>query len=109
MPPVGLPFTYPPVSAVIFALLATLPVRAGQVVWMVVSLVGLCVFVRMVLQRYATGVVATSTTALLVVVAVVSRSDPLRVNLLLGQINVLDRRAGRRRPRGRPARASHAA
>jgi alpha-1,2-mannosyltransferase len=86
--PVGLPFTYPPASAVFFALLALIPVRAGQVVWMAASLVGLGVFVRLTMRRYATGVAATSTTVFLVVLILVARSNPVRVNLTFGQINV---------------------
>jgi alpha-1,2-mannosyltransferase len=89
VPPVGLPFTYPPLSAVFFAPLASIPVRVGQVVWMAASLLGLCVFVRLALRRYAIGVAATSTSVLLVVLVLVARSDPVRVNLNFGQINVL--------------------
>jgi len=86
--PLGLPFTYPPVSAMFFALLALIPVRAGQVVWMAASLAGLGVFVRLTMRRYATGVAATGTTVFLVVLILVARSDPVRVNLNFGQINV---------------------
>jgi alpha-1,2-mannosyltransferase len=89
VPPVGLPFTYPPLSAVVFAPLAWLRVRAGQVVWMAASLLGLYAFVRLTLQRYAAGLAATSTSVLLAVFIVVAASDPLRVNFGLGQINVL--------------------
>jgi alpha-1,2-mannosyltransferase len=87
--PVGLPFTYPPASAVFFTLLALIPVRVGQVVWMTGSLVGLGVFVRLTMRRYATGVAVTGTTVFLVVLILVARSDPVRVNLNFGQINVL--------------------
>jgi alpha-1,2-mannosyltransferase len=89
VPPVGLPFTYPPLSAVVFAPLAWLRVRAGQVVWMAASLIGLFAFVRLTLLRYGTGLAATSTSVLLAVFIVVAASDPLRVNFSLGQINVL--------------------
>jgi alpha-1,2-mannosyltransferase len=84
-----LPFTYPPASAVLFAPLAWLPVRGGQVMWAAASLLGLYVFVRLTLRRYAAGRAATSTLLLPAVFIIVARSDPLRVNLLLGQINVL--------------------
>ncbi len=89
VPPVGLPFTYPPVSAVFFALLALVPSRFGQVVWMAASLLGLCAFVRLTMRRYAVGVAATNISVLLVVLVLVARSDPLHVNFDLGQINVL--------------------
>jgi alpha-1,2-mannosyltransferase len=89
VPPVGLPFTYPPVSAVLFAPLSSIPVRAGQVAWMAASLLGLCIFVRLVLRHYATGMAATSTAVFLAVLIVTAWSDPLRVNLDFGQINVL--------------------
>jgi alpha-1,2-mannosyltransferase len=89
VPPVGLPFTYPPVSAVLFAPLALIPVHVGQVVWMALSLVGLGVFVRLALRRYAIGWAAKNTSVWLVVFLLVARSDPVRVNLNFGQINVL--------------------
>jgi alpha-1,2-mannosyltransferase len=89
VPPIGLPFTYPPASAVLFAPLAWLPVRAGQVMWAAASLLGLYVFLRLTLLRYATGRAATSALLLPAVFILVARADPLRVNLLLGQVNVL--------------------
>jgi len=89
VPPVGLPFTYPPASALLFAPLALIPVRAGQVAWMAASLLGLCVFVRLALRRFAVGRATTSVSVFLVVLLLVSRSDPVRVNLNFGQINVL--------------------
>ncbi len=89
VPPLRLPFTYPPASAALFALLAVVPSRVGQVVWMAASLAGLCLFVRLTLRRYAAGIAATDLSVALVVVVLVALSDPLRVNFLLGQINVL--------------------
>ncbi len=85
----GLPFTYPPASAALFALLAWMPLRFGQVVWTALSLAALLVFVRLTLRRYATGFAATSVLVLLVVAIVFARSDPVRVNLDYGQINLL--------------------
>ncbi len=89
VPPVGLPFTYPPASAVFFSPLSWMPVRPGQVVWMAASLVGLCLFVRLTMLRYAAGDAAKSIPLLLVVLALVAWSNPLSVGLNLGQINVL--------------------
>jgi alpha-1,2-mannosyltransferase len=89
VPPVGLPFTYPPAAALFFAPLALIPVHAGQVIWTATSILGLCWFVRLTMRRYATGNVATNTTALLVVLILIARSNPVGGNLSLGQINVL--------------------
>jgi alpha-1,2-mannosyltransferase len=89
VPPIGLPFTYPPASAVLFAPLAWISVRGRQVVWMAASLLGLCFFVRLTMQRYATAALASSTSVFLLVLVLVARSDPVRVNLDFGQINVL--------------------
>ena len=86
---VGLPFTYPPASAEFFTLLAPVPVRFGQVVWMAAGLIGLCLYVRLVMQRYAGAGAATSVSMLLVVLILVATSDPLQRNFHLGQINVL--------------------
>lgn len=85
----GLPFTYPPASAALFALLAWMPLRFGQVLWMATSLVALCLLVRLTLRRYAGGIASTSTTVMLIVLIVVARSDVVQVNLNFGQINVL--------------------
>ncbi len=89
VPPVGLPFTYPPASALLFVLLALAPVHAGQIAWMAASLLGLGLFVAMTMRRYASGIAATSSSIGLVVLAIVALSDPVRVNLDFGQINVL--------------------
>jgi alpha-1,2-mannosyltransferase len=89
VPPLQLGFTYPPVSATLFALLGFGPLRLGQVLWMAASFAGLCVYVRLVLRRYAEGVAATDLSVLLLVLVLVALSDPLRVNFQLGQINVL--------------------
>ncbi len=89
VPPIGLPFTYPPAAAVLFAPFSWLPIRSGQVLWMAASLAGLYAFVWLTLRRYAVGVARRSLLVLMLVVGVVAWSDPLKVGLDLGQINVL--------------------
>jgi alpha-1,2-mannosyltransferase len=89
VPPLQLGFTYPPASAAIFVPLAFGPLRLDQVVWISLSLVGLYLYVRLVLRRYAAGIAATSIAVAVLVFLVVATSDPLRVNFHLGQINVL--------------------
>src|SRR5262245_6066188 len=89
VPPLQLGFTYPPASAAIFAPLGFGPLRLDQVVWTALSFAGLYLYVRLVLRRYGTGIAATSVAPAVLVFIVVARSDPLRVNFNLGQINVL--------------------
>jgi alpha-1,2-mannosyltransferase len=89
VPPLQLGFTYPPASAVMFALLGFGPLRLDQVVWIALSFVGLYVYVRLVLRRYATGIAATSVAGAVLLFIVVTRANPVRVNFHLGQINVL--------------------
>lgn len=88
-PPVGLPFTYPPLTAMMFVPIAWAPLRVVQILWMAGSLVGTWFFVRLTLRRYAGGIAATSLSIQLAVFVAVAMSDPLRIGLALGQINVI--------------------
>ena len=85
----GYPFTYPPVSALLFYPLSPLPQGLAQFAWTVTSLVGLWFVVRLTLDRYASAAVAADPVWRLVVFVLVAVSDPLRVGLGTGQINVL--------------------
>ncbi len=87
--PIGLPFTYPPVSALTFVPLSWPPLRVAQALWMLISLVGLWQLVRLTLGRFAAPAAATSPVVAPIVFVLVALSDPLRVGLGLGQINVV--------------------
>ena len=83
-----LPFTYPPAAAVLFAPFASLAVRPEQAFWTVCSLVALWYVIRLSLRRYATSRVGNSALIALGVFALVAHSNPLRVGMSQGQINV---------------------
>ena len=85
----GLPFTYPPFSALLFAPLAPLPLRLAQGIWMVISLIGLWLVVRLTMQRFASAKFAANVQLQLLVFVLVAVSDPLRDGLALGQIDIL--------------------
>ena len=85
----GYRFTYPPISALLFAPISWLPQQSAQVLWTLTSLVALWWVVRFTLGRYALPEVAANPTWQLAVFVLVALSDPLRVGLGLGQINVL--------------------
>jgi alpha-1,2-mannosyltransferase len=89
VPPIGLPFTYPTTTALLFVPMSWGPVRVIQVIWMSASLVGLWFFVRLTMKRYASGRSAQDLYIHMAVFVLVAVSDPLRVGLALGQINVL--------------------
>ncbi|MFZ0322868.1 MAG: glycosyltransferase 87 family protein [Actinomycetes bacterium] len=85
----GYRFTYPPISALLFAPISWIPQRPAQVAWTLASLVALWWVVRLTLSRYASPKAAANHTWVLGVFVLVAVSDPLRVGLGLGQINVL--------------------
>ncbi len=85
----GYPFTYPPVSALLFFPLSPVPQGLAQLGWTLTSLVGLWFVVRLTLDRYASPAIAADPTWRLMVFVLVAVSDPLRVGLGTGQINVL--------------------
>ena len=83
-----LPFTYPPAAAVLFAPLAAFDMRQAQAVWAVGSIIALWYVVRLSLRRYATSAVGGSLLATAAVFVVVAHSNPVRVGMWQGQINV---------------------
>lgn len=94
MPPVSddfaLPFTYPPLSAMLFAPLALLPVGLGKVVFTAVSLAALVVTLRVVLARVRPGLDSRASWVLTAIaVAGALLLEPVRETLMFGQINLV--------------------
>ncbi|MGB3483224.1 MAG: glycosyltransferase 87 family protein [Mycobacterium sp.] len=100
---IDLPFTYPPLSAVVFAPFAWLPLEAASAIMTLITLVLLVVALVIVLTRLdfwpdgpATETVTTdpvwlrrTSVALALVALGVSHLEPLRANFDFGQINVV--------------------
>jgi alpha-1,2-mannosyltransferase len=83
-----LPFTYPPAAALLFAPFAWLAMRPEQAVWAVCSLLALWYVIRLSLGRYAPPRLSDSVVVGLGVFVLVAHSNPLRVGMELGQINI---------------------
>ncbi|AQA04839.1 alpha-(1-2)-phosphatidylinositol mannosyltransferase [Mycobacterium sp. MS1601] len=93
---IDLPFTYPPLSAVVFAPFAWLPLPAASAVMTLITLVLLVVSTVIVLNRldfWADGPdrtwVRRTFVAMAAVALAVSHLEPLRANFEFGQINVV--------------------
>ncbi len=80
----GLPFTYPPFGAAVFAPLALLPDWAARVAFTVVSLAALGTLLEVVRRRLSLDFVEV-----LPVVLVVLAVEPLLRTLVLGQVNAV--------------------
>ncbi|MBM7459422.1 glycosyltransferase 87 family protein [Rhodococcus coprophilus] len=94
IPPVvddfGLPFTYPPLSAVLFVPLALLPVTLAKYVFGMVSVAALVVTLRLVLGRVRPGLSdGVSWVVTAVAVAVALQLEPVRETVSFGQINMV--------------------
>ncbi|WP_258557917.1 glycosyltransferase 87 family protein [Rhodococcus sp. AG1013] len=94
LPPVvgdfGLPFTYPPLAAMLFVPLALMPLGLGQLVFTLVSVAALAVTLRMALARVRPDVGArASWTMTAVAVAVALQLEPVRETISFGQINMV--------------------
>jgi alpha-1,2-mannosyltransferase len=89
VPPFGLKFTYPPASALVFLPFSWVPLRVGEVAWMVGNLVALWFVVTMSLRRYGPPTWATHRVLPLALVVAVAVSDPIRVGMEQGQVNIL--------------------
>lgn len=77
----GLPFTYPPVAAVLFTALAAVPWVVAIAVVAVVSLLALAGVAMLVVRRPAAAVIAVVAGGVLV--------EPVRLTLSFGQINLV--------------------
>lgn len=90
VPSTGLPFTYTPFAAALFAPLAPLPQPAAQVAWVALTLVALSCFVAVALEYAAPGLARrVGRLGALAVAGPVLLLEPVRHNLGLGQVNIL--------------------
>ncbi|MBO0854902.1 MAG: DUF2029 domain-containing protein [Nocardia sp.] len=86
----GLPFTYPPLSAVLFAPLALLPVGAAECLVLLCSMACLAVTLWLVSIRIRPAMdPRTRAIGLVAVVAVLGLSEPVRETYAFGQINLV--------------------
>lgn len=77
----GLPFTYPPVAAMLFTTLAVVPVAAAVVVLTAISLAALAAVAVIVVRRPVTLVAAAFAFGVVL--------EPVRLTLSFGQINLV--------------------
>ena len=87
-----LPFTYPPISAVLFAPLAWLPVPAADAVMTLISVLALLWLVQVVARRVGVaqdGSRASRYGEYALIAAVAGFMEPVRITFGLGQINLL--------------------
>lgn len=94
LPPVvgdfGLPFTYPPLAAILFVPLALIPVGLGKLVFTLVSVAALASTLRLVLARLRPELGARAAwTVTAVAVAVALQLEPVRETVSFGQINLV--------------------
>jgi alpha-1,2-mannosyltransferase len=78
---VGLPFTYPPISAILFTALALVPMGTAIVVITAVSLLALVVVAAIVIRHPRVAILAAVAGGMLL--------EPVRLTLSFGQINLL--------------------
>ena len=89
-PPVGLPFTYTPFAALIFTPLAFLPRVLAQLLWAVLTLVSGIVYCAVCVRDYAGQRYQRQAVPLtLAVIITVFISDPFRIGMGFGQVNVM--------------------
>ncbi len=94
MPPVTddftLPFTYPPLSAMLFTPLAVIPVVLGKIVFTLVSVAALVVTLRVVLDRIRPDLDRrTSWIITMIALAGALLLEPVRETVSFGQINLV--------------------
>ena len=111
-PGVDLPFTYPPIAAMVLAPLAVLPMALDGLLSILLTVVLLTVVLRLVIRSLGAASGATLNWGALVALPAVLILDPVRVALVDGQIDVGlmalvvwdtlggGLRIGHRRPRG---------
>ena len=85
-----LPFTYPPIAALVFAPLAPLPRQAGQLVWAAVNVVCLYAVVVLSLRAVVPGIDRTRLAlASLWALGPVMLLEPVWLTFFFGQINLV--------------------
>ncbi|CAM3219182.1 glycosyltransferase 87 family protein [Prescottella defluvii] len=94
LPPVtgdfGLPFTYPPLSAMLFVPLAWLPLGIGKLLFALVSIAALVVTLRLALGRVWPELEPRAAwTVTGIAVAVALQLEPVRETISFGQINMV--------------------
>lgn len=94
LPPIvddfGLPFTYPPLAAMLFAPLALIPLGLGKLFFTLVSAAALAVTLRMALDRVWPQLgTRAAWTATALSVAVALQLEPVRETIGFGQINMV--------------------
>lgn len=85
----NLPFTYPPIAAVLFSVFAIMPFRAASTAVSVVSLLAFVWVLALVLRSLLRRPLADAVWIALPVMAAISWLGPMRANIEFGQINVL--------------------
>ncbi|EOM74334.1 glycosyltransferase 87 family protein [Rhodococcus rhodnii] len=94
LPPVvgdfRLPFTYPPIAAMLFAPLTVIPFGLGKLVFTLVSVVALAVTLRVVLDRVWPQLGPRAAwSATVIAVALALQLEPVRETISFGQINMV--------------------
>ncbi|RVW05632.1 glycosyltransferase 87 family protein [Rhodococcus xishaensis] len=93
MPPtlagVGLPFTYPPLAAVVFSPMSLIPLEAAGVVLTTLSLLALLATLALTLASLGVSPRATLTWTALAAAAAALTLEPVRSTLDYGQVNIL--------------------
>lgn len=85
----NLPFTYPPIAAVIFSVFAVIPLRAASTAVTVVSFLAFVWVLALVLRDILRRPLPAALWIALPVMAAISWLGPMRANIEFGQINVL--------------------
>ncbi|WP_187686460.1 glycosyltransferase 87 family protein [Nocardia wallacei] len=87
---IGLPFTYPPLAALVFTPLAVLPLGAAEALVLVISLASLGITLWLVLIRLRPNLERPTRLALVIgAVAVLGLTEPVRQTFNFGQINLI--------------------
>ncbi|MFC8528323.1 glycosyltransferase 87 family protein [Nocardia sp. NPDC057227] len=93
MPPIGdiaLPFTYPPLAALLFAPLALVPLGVAEIVVLVTSIASLAITLWLVLIRLRPELDRVAVlTAVIAAVALAQMLEPVRQTFGFGQINLV--------------------
>ena len=84
-----LPFTYPPLSAILAVPLALLPFKADEVVWIAPMLVPLVLAVRVGFRPILTRVAGAAPVAFPVILTIAAYLQPVKQEIGFGQVDLL--------------------